>query len=60
VSYLDPPPQGEVERAAQAFVRDHLRGAGKDRGAAKAALLAQVNERHDPRSRAIKKILESN
>jgi hypothetical protein len=59
VSYLDPPPQGEVERAAQAFVRSHLRGAGKDRDAAKAVLLAQVSERHDPRSKAIKKILEA-
>ena len=56
---IDAPDQGEVDAAAQAFVKDYLRGRDKDRGAAKKLLLAQVVNRHDPRSKAIRLILEA-
>jgi hypothetical protein len=57
VSYLGDDPE-VVEREAEKFVADHMRGNDKDKAVARRLLLNQVEDRHDARSLAIKKILK--
>lgn len=57
MNYLGQAPE-DVEREAQALVREHMSGSGKNRAAAKKILLSQVSKRYDARSKAIQRILE--
>jgi hypothetical protein len=50
--------QAEVDRKAEAFVKDYFKGRGKDREAARELLLDRVSKRCDPHSVAVRKILE--
>ena len=52
------PSQDEVDQKAKVFVRDYVGGAGKDRAVAKRLLMKHVEPRHDPMSKAIKRILK--
>jgi hypothetical protein len=48
----------EIQAKAQALVKDYTNGPGKDRKVARKLLLERVDKRHDPVSKAVKKILE--
>ena len=51
--------QDAVDKEAREFVRSYLRGSDKDRDAARRLLMGRVADRYDPKSVAIKKILDS-